>query len=237
MDIASMWSHLQFRNKPSEDRKWWAAVQSGESSIDGSEDSEKRLLDEKDSTEPHGAIRTPNPKPSRSKQSSLIILLLSIIAVATVSIWPRRIITRNPILDCGGSPEEAATAGCTFDILESAWVHPECMDTELQNKYNPLRIWTFFEDETSTEQLSDERVAAGVDQLLYTQPGFHQAHCVYIFDKMARAILSGRPVNTRMLRESHVDHCAMQMLVLKHQFNETRTRVGRNYLPCDWTYL
>jgi hypothetical protein len=237
MDIASMWSHLQFRNKSSEDRKGWAPVQSGESSIDGSEDSEKLFLDEEDGTEPHGEIGTPKNKTSRSKQTSLVVLLLSVIAVAAVSVWPRQILTRDPVLDCGNSPEEAAAAGCTFDILESAWVHPECMDMELQNKYNPLGIWTFYEDETSATQLSDERVAAGVDRMLYTQPGFHQAHCVYIFDKMVRAIMSGKPVNTRMLRESHVNHCAMQMLILKHQFNESRTTVGRNYLPCDWTYL
>jgi len=246
MDFAAMWKQSRFGDLGNKgEKKGWFPIRSGESSFDdGSDDSEKPCLgkqtDSENQSESSLENELPMPvfqRPNPWKRLSFIILLLSVISVTTVALWPTSRKIRNDILDCGNSPAEAAAKGCTFDILESAWVHPECFDAELQEKYNPLGVWDFFYDEDLTRPMSDERVASGVDELIYTFSGFHQAHCLYIFDKMERAIMTRRPVNTRMLRESHVEHCALQMLVLMHEFNETSTTVGRNYLPCDWTYL
>jgi hypothetical protein len=235
MDIVSNWPLLRSQGHEETETKAVHSTNSIRSSINSSDDSETPFLDDlSESDEKH---QLEYPQSSRWNRVSLISLLLSLLIVGIVALWPTTSRVPDTILDCGNSPEEAAAKGCTFDILESAWVHPGCSDTDLQDQYNPMSIWTFYEDSEGTRRVSPERVESGVDRMLYTQPGFHQAHCVYIFDKMTRAILSRRPVNTRMLRAGHVKHCAMQMLILKHEFNESATSVGRNYLPCDWTYL
>ena len=140
--------------------------------------------------------------------------------------------TLVPALECGNSPSEALSRGCSFDVMSFAWLPAPCFDKELMQDFLSLRNWVWYRDESGNEPAADPMaVASGqYDQLFVTQE-YHMYHCTYMWRKMHRAVQRALPLDGYIGSMGHTEHCE-NMLVHQAPLNSTNTVIMSKYVNC-----
>lgn len=85
--------------------------------------------------------------------------------------------------NCGNSSADATAAGCRFDVLSYAWLHPACFDQELMYEFLGAGEWAWYEDggeeEGKEEVLGLKEVAGGERERVWVSWGYYLKHCTY----------------------------------------------------------
>lgn len=144
--------------------------------------------------------------------------LLTLLLLFALSPWspyqqiPRDLVSRsrNP---CGTSPSEARRLGCQFDPMEYSWLPPPCYDAELTEDYLRMleRRTLNFYAKPNNDSLSNivplSEILAGDHHTVYMNWYQHRQHCAYMFRKLHRAIIAGRPIDGYIWEYKHTHHC------------------------------
>lgn len=137
-----------------------------------------------------------------------------------------------PARGCGGSPEEASEAGCTFDLMTFTWTQPACVDEELTAEFLQLREWSWWTDADGAEEVPQDEVALGRHEGLFVSWEYQLEQCVYLWKKMQRAVLNKAPLDSYTLDASHTAQCAEMLLDREAPAEDTRTIVATKYTTC-----
>lgn len=120
-------------------------------------------------------------------------------------------------LPCGASPVEAKARGCHFDIIATAWLPPRCIDWELISEFNAYHPWEYFKsfhgNETHPDSDLDE--LGSTSDKIWTTSFWHTAHCLFMWKKLNRALLSGTSTDAETVTQGHTDHCTKLIMESK----------------------
>ncbi len=133
---------------------------------------------------------------------------------------------------CGNSSEEALAAGCKFDVMSFTWTHPDCFDKELMEDFLSLRNWTWSFDAAGKETVPVERLSAGQHTDLFVSWEYHITHCTYMWKKMHRAILKGKPLDSYMGNLLHTMHCEKMLLDRTKGLEDRNTGILLKFARC-----
>lgn len=146
-----------------------------------------------------------------------VTLTLTIIAsllyyLQTKSALPSLPFRRNVYM-CGDNPSEALANGCQFDMTSFSWLPPTCADTELMEQFLSRRNWTWYSDDNDDDHqqmtpISQDEVSSGRHEILHVSWEYHFHHCTYMWRKLHRAVLKGKPVDGYIGSMHHTAHCA-----------------------------
>ncbi|OQV04045.1 hypothetical protein CLAIMM_08994 [Cladophialophora immunda] len=144
------------------------------------------------------------------------------------------------ILECGYSPEEARANGCVYDVMMQDWVPEPCYDAVLTERYLAQGNWTWYADAEGKVILSDEEMRKGEHGSAWMSSSYHQAHCIFSWDKTVRALRNNRPISQELLSYDHVLHCSHQTLNGVEVDDSIGVRAPTNYAKCalydTWKY-
>ncbi|OAP60338.1 hypothetical protein AYL99_05340 [Fonsecaea erecta] len=144
------------------------------------------------------------------------------------------------ILDCGYSPEEARAKGCVYDVMMQDWVPEPCYDAVLTERYLAQGNWTWYADAEGKVVLTDEEMRKGEHGAAWMSSSYHQAHCIFSWDKTVRALRNNRPISQELLSYDHVLHCSHQTLNGAEVDESIGVRAPTNYAKCalydTWKY-
>ena len=135
--------------------------------------------------------------------------------------------------DCGSSVAEAKARGCHFDMMSWLWVPAECFDAELVEEFIALRDWDWYTDHTGKERVPLDIVKTGAYDRLWAPQEYHMWHCTYMWKKMHRAILRGRPMDSDIANYNHTVHCE-KMLLDAGELTDVNTRVDAEFVSCSY---
>jgi hypothetical protein len=150
-------------------------------------------------------------------------------------LWP----TDGAIYSCGDSVPEAKSLGCIFDIMSFTWVHPACDDPELTAEFETARDWKWY------IEYHGERGNVGLISIEDIRTGnfdawvpweYHTLHCTFLWRKMHRALIFGRPMDNYIADYNHTTHC--QEMLLKGEWrgnDQVNTHVSRKFTTCGYT--
>lgn len=136
------------------------------------------------------------------------------------------------ILDCAHSPEEARAKGCIYDVMMQDWVPEPCYDDALTQRYLAEGNWTWYADGDGKRIISDEEMAKGEHGEAWMSSSYHQAHCIFSWDKTVRAMRNNRPISQELLSYDHVLHCSHQTLNGEGVGEGVGVRAPTNYAKC-----
>ena len=138
--------------------------------------------------------------------ASFISLIMLIVMGAAISI-------KVPVAyNCGKSPAEAESRGCVFEEMTFNWVHPACHDEELNEQFIAYRPWPYYGSSAFVNETSQHFVKAGQLETAYTTEEWHHVHCTFVWKKIHRSALAGRPLDDVNLKYLHTEHCARMLL-------------------------
>lgn len=110
--------------------------------------------------------------------------------------------------DCGKTADEARSKGCHFDIMLSTWVHKDCFDEEMMERYVIDGKYTWYRDSEMLEPIPNEELRRGDHHTAYTSAQQHNAHCGYMWEIQMKAWMRGRPISRTLFSYEHTSHCA-----------------------------
>jgi hypothetical protein len=134
--------------------------------------------------------------------------------------------------NCGSSPAEALSLGCSFDVMSFTWIPTRCFDQELMEDFLALRSWSWYMDKEGVNSVDFAAVSAGCYDELYVTEEYHLYHCTYMWRKMHRAILEGRPLDSYIGNINHTEHCGMMLLNPNGPMNGITTTIFTKYPHC-----
>ena len=147
-------------------------------------------------------------------RNSSMWLLLSVIVVASLlvfsvaavlsyqtqpkssAVWP----------DCGSTPDEARSRGCSFDMLSHAWQTAECYDHEIMQEYQQAGSWEYYLDREATYPVDVEVVRQGGTDV-WVREYQHYVHCTYMWRQMHRAFTVLHHIDSHLNNYNHTKHC------------------------------
>ena len=135
---------------------------------------------------------------------SLIVVLTSVFAFRRETVWT----------NCGNSPSEARTRGCSFDILSHAWQTKECYDHETSEAFRQAGDWEYYLDRDAKYLLSEAMVMEGETDV-WTRQSMHYVHCTYMWRQMHRAFTVLNHIDTHLNNWNHTLHC-QQVFINPH---------------------
>lgn len=136
--------------------------------------------------------------------------------------------------NCGNSSEEARSQGCYFDVISFTWSQPSCFDKTLMENFLSLQNWTWFrnpEDIPGIPVPFDE-VSAGRHSSLYVTWEYHITHCTFMWKKMHRAIMTGRPLDSYVNNIKHTEHCEEILLDREISLQDRHTTISIKFPDC-----
>jgi hypothetical protein len=146
---------------------------------------------------------------------------------------PNKDILRSP---CGSTPAQAKALGCSFDIISFCWLPARCYDAELSSSFDKLVQWEWYIDHNKTKPVPKAEALTGNFDGLYVSWEYHVQHCVYMWEKMHRALLGEgkRAVDGYIGSYSHTEHCGNMLLSRGKGFEFTNfnTRIRVKYPDC-----
>ena len=171
---------------------------------------------------------------TRPRRKHLHIILISIIAVATMSLlWlitlsASTLALRNyenhesswKELDCGNTTTEAKTLGCEFDLLSYTWMPKECIDHKTSAEFeewvrSPERqfgAWPFFADADGKERILDvDSLSERAGLKTHTTQEEHLGHCTFMLRRLQRS-QKGRTTRIALDGIDHIIHCSNEIL-------------------------
>lgn len=194
------------------------------------------LVSEEEKFNPEGGQELPHNASLKKKHDSLATqnrLLYAVVffltaALFVISIAYLWLATREPLstrpLHCGTTVAEAVSAGCTFDMLSKAWLHPKCPrfgEQEYLDSSQSLineSSWSYWRDPDGSNELSQYELS----QLTENKPGEtwswagtdreHVVHCTYIIIRLAEAYNKGARVDGLTANFPHTKHCVLMMM-------------------------
>lgn len=129
---------------------------------------------------------------------------------------------------CGSDAKTAQANGCIFEVLSFAWLPPECHDHEAEKDFLASGNWSWFAHTpgVSADSLRDlplgglpplpplslDQIRQGTHHGVHVTWGYHVTHCTYIWQKMHRALLRGKFVDSYMMEMEHTKHCSRRFL-------------------------
>lgn len=145
----------------------------------------------------------------------------------------------KPAYGCGNSSSEAQSAGCVFDTMSFAWTRPPCYDPEITADFFAKNPWVrYYEDDDGTIEADPEKLRLGMyDELMITWR-YHLTHCMWMWDKMHRALASNRPLDSYAANMEHTHHCTKQVMLNEAWMNgstpldEIDTVIQTKYTTC-----
>lgn len=165
-----------------------------------------------------------------------LILIFSFSAphTLTLSYWRQGANTTAPPQQhsCGASPESAAEAGCTFDLIAFAWAQPACSDEELMHEFLARKEWRWWADAEGAEDVPGEEVALGSREQVFVSWEFQLQQCVYLWKKMQRAVVAKAPLDSWTLDAEHTARCGEMLLDQKRLADGGNTMIETKYTTC-----
>lgn len=143
-------------------------------------------VDEKDPEQQALNRRSPRTTPAAAA-ASIVPLAVTATAVLFIFLF---VFTPRPWLKadhpdqvrhygCGNSTQDAAAAGCKFDVMSYTWVHPRCFDQELMYDFLGSSQWTWYGDEDAAQPLALNEVAQGQHEYVFVTWEYYTTHCTY----------------------------------------------------------
>jgi hypothetical protein len=139
---------------------------------------------------------------------------------------------KNIILECGFSPDDARRRGCVFDVMMQDWVPEPCYDSLLTERYLAEGNYTWWTDGNGNETMTDEVMRKGEHGSAWMASSYHQAHCIFSWEKTVRAMRNDRPISQELVSYDHVMHCRMQTLNGAVMDENIGVRAPTNYAKC-----
>ncbi|KAF2102911.1 hypothetical protein NA57DRAFT_71896 [Rhizodiscina lignyota] len=128
--------------------------------------------------------------------------------------------------DCGSNAEQARSKGCHFDSMLSVWLHEDCRDTELMERYLSKGQYQWFRDISFESEIPDEEFRRGEHAAAVVRLDFHYAHCAYLWEMQMKAWTSGKPIVQSLFSYGHSVHCAGYLTEHSIPSNITKLAVG-----------
>ena len=132
-----------------------------------------------------------------------LLLLVAIVGIAVVLIRRARGETWT---DCGETPDEARSRGCSFDMLSHAWQTKECYDGEISSAYRKAGRWQYYLDRYGKYPIAEHIVARG-DTDVWLKEHQHYIHCIYMWRQMHRAFTVLHHIDSHLDNYNHTMHC------------------------------
>ncbi|TDZ59665.1 hypothetical protein CTRI78_v005144 [Colletotrichum trifolii] len=139
---------------------------------------------------------------------------------------------------CGFTSSEAISRGCIWEEMDMQWLHPLCVDTELQAEYGnkgqgPDGVWMFETEGPNTNGSGPFLLVNSTELSLLVEPGrkawstveHHLLHCNYRWRKQFRTKHTGVHWPMPRGKEAHVAHCGQMSLMRDVPLQQYRTRV------------
>ncbi|CCD54901.1 hypothetical protein BofuT4_P161900.1 [Botrytis cinerea T4] len=142
--------------------------------------------------------------------------------------------------DCGKTPEEARSRGCSYYPMGRFWAPPECSFPEGNDNYHPFRDREWFVDTNLTIPADISRLESGDARRAFTHY-WHDEHCTFVLQKLALAVALKKTMVPGLVGSiHHVNHCAMTITkTIKNAYNETFlandmsiTESTLGFMPC-----
>jgi hypothetical protein len=166
-----------------------------------------------------------------TKPSNIYASAISASTTSTVDL--NKDVLKSP---CGASFGEAKALGCHFDIISFSWLPERCYDAELSQKFDKLAVWEWYIDHNKTQPVAKSEALTGELDGLYVNWEYHVQHCVYMWEKMHRALLGDgkRAVDSYIGIYAHTQHCGKMLLSRGEGFelSNFNTRIRVKYPDC-----
>jgi hypothetical protein len=133
--------------------------------------------------------------------------------------------------DCGSNVQEARSKGCFFDVMLHSWVHQDCFDKELMDKYLTQVPYHWYRDARFQEEITVEEMRRGEHGSAAVKLEEHGTHCAYVLEKNLRAIMNGKPAARSIYSVKHGVHC-IGLLVDPSKIPGIFTQVVVEYDQC-----
>lgn len=136
-------------------------------------------------------------------------------------------------LPCGSSPQHALHESCHFDVMSFSWLPEQCFDEDLINEFELIQDWHWYADAEGTKEVPKSQVLLGEAEGLFVSFAYHQAHCVFMWKKLHRAVENHRPIDGYIGNYSHTSHCSGILLTQVGNFSALNTKIFRKFPSCD----
>lgn len=124
---------------------------------------------------------------------------------------------KQEMRSCGSTPDEARAAGCVFDVMMQLWTPPECMDTNLSERYLAKGNWTWYANADASKIYDDEEIRKGDHDVVYVAQSYHRHHCIFAWERVVRALRNQAPLIEELISYDHVMHCRYRTLTLPEE--------------------
>lgn len=132
-------------------------------------------------------------------------------------------------LTCGDDRDQAIENGCIFDVMLTAWLHPECYSHEhFSDAYQKSNL-TFFLDSKMTIPFPDAHTGNWPQHHIWTQATYHPLHCTYMWERQIKSWTSGSKIDSQSWNLQHSRHCMMVVL------DRTDPSLGSNFILQSFT--
>ncbi|KAI9745505.1 MAG: hypothetical protein M1818_001039 [Claussenomyces sp. TS43310] len=106
--------------------------------------------------------------------------------------------------DCGTTAAEAQLKNCRFDLMLTSWLHADCFDSQLMERYLSEHDYKWYADSDLKTILPDD----GALHRVFVEKEFHFVHCAYMWEMQMRAYRSGKAIDHNIWQYEHTVHCA-----------------------------
>ncbi|KAE8380693.1 hypothetical protein BDV26DRAFT_290130 [Aspergillus bertholletiae] len=121
----------------------------------------------------------------------------------------------------------------TEGIIKSPY---RCYDAELSDSFEKLVDWKWYLDRNKTQPVPKEEALQGELDGLYVSWEYHVQYCVYMWEKMHRALLGAgkAAIDTYIGPYSHTEHCGKMLLSRGEGYviNDINTRIRVKFPDC-----
>jgi hypothetical protein len=179
-----------------------------------------------------------HPSQNSHKIVGILVFLASLIGLGLYIVaLPTELAVQSPEAtletSCGFSVQEARERGCQFDMMSFSWPPNECYDQELIQNFESLREWHWFQDAQGTEEVTRAEVLLGEADALFVSFEYHRAHCVFMWEKLHRALGKGGFVDSYIGNYNHTSHCAYMLLMEVENSLALNTQILRKFPTCS----
>jgi len=133
---------------------------------------------------------------------------------------------------CGVTPTQARSNGCLFDVVSFSWLPPACYDAVLVDDFLAVEPWEWFLDPLGTQPVLLEAVQRGEGSEMYVSWRYHIVHCVFMWQKLHRALDNGRVIDAYIGNYNHTSHCGHMLMMENEAKAALSTIIRRKFVGC-----